>query len=142
MEILTKVIAWCFCGYAIWHLLTNQMKISASNKAAKHKLDSFEASLEKDISAYTVYTNGHPYNWSEYSYEKLCKKVLNSAGWSLVIPWWHEASSFVTKVDESRKMIYFIVGHNDFEWGSLKHYDEWLDSNKKVSKNIAKYKSS
>ena len=125
-----------------WCLLTNQSKISRSNKEVSDKLKNLEAELKDDISKYKIYTTGHPYTWSEVSYEEKFSYIVNSAGWSLYFPWWHKACPFVTKVDENNKFIYIVTEHDNFDWSKLKHYDEWLKSNENVAKNIENYKNS
>ena len=142
MELIFKTVAWLFVIYMFWCLVTNQSKINRSNREALAKLNKLEAEIECDISEYKIYTTGHPYTWSEVTYDKKFDYIINSSGWDLYIPWWHKACSFVTKVDEHNKFIYIVTNREKFDWSKLQHYDQWLESNNEIENNIKKHKDS
>ncbi len=51
-------------------------------------------------------------------------------------------SRYAIKINEHLHTIYYVTQTSTFDFGKLMHYQDWLDSQKQVSKNIAQYKNS
>lgn len=126
--------------FALW----GNKRISESKQAVKEAFATFEKNLRSSVSGYQAYTNNHPYVWGEADYKELYQSILDSARWSLRpnSAWPHRASEFSLRVDEERMAIYVAIGYSDFDWSSLYHYQEWLQSMADVGEAIKKHKES
>ncbi|NQD38295.1 hypothetical protein HPT27_14805 [Permianibacter sp. IMCC34836] len=115
------------------------IKIARWRDLSKMKLSEFESSLQSPLSSYQAYTNNHPYVWGEVDYNQCKDEYLRS------ISLGPNLSTYCPKVSlrviESTKSIYLVAGTDQFDWSSLYHYEEWIESNKEVSERIREYKS-
>ncbi|WP_444918316.1 hypothetical protein [Microbulbifer sp. JMSA003] len=90
--------------------------------------------------SYTFYTDNHPYVWGEIEKEAITGLVRAAATGFRGIP--QDPPIYCYEVDDYNKRFYFIAGQKRFDFKSLKHYQEWLDSQKEVAENIRKYNAS
>jgi hypothetical protein len=126
--------------FAIW----GNKRISESRRSVEERFATFEASLVAEIPKYETFTNDHPYVWDDSNYFEMYEYILGSARWhfSPSHVWPNKATPFSLRVNEERKSIYIAVGSNSFDWSSLYHYDEWLESMADVGKAINEHKGS
>lgn len=89
--------------------------------------------------SYSYFTNNHPYVWGEVDHDELMGLIEMSATGIRRIP--VDPPNFCSRVDEERKRFYFVYHKRDFDFSTLMHYQEWLDSQSKVAENIERYKN-
>ncbi|VUD67645.1 hypothetical protein TDB9533_03907 [Thalassocella blandensis] len=89
---------------------------------------------------YKFYTNGHPYVWDEVSLYDAIKLIELSVTGAHGVP--IDPPVYSIKIDEDKKNIYIVPHKVAYDFSKLKHYQEWLDSQREAAKNIAKYKNS
>ena len=89
---------------------------------------------------YSYFTNNHPYVWGEVSRDELSKLIKFSATGPRGVP--YDPPIYSSKIDQENKKFYFVPHRTKFDFSKLMHYQEWLESQTEVVKNIAKYKNS
>ena len=86
-----------------------------------------------------AFTNSHPYVWVENSIEETRKKIMASCprsryGTAAAL------AKYQLRVNHEQKYIYVALNKNSKDaWPELKIYEEWLESNREVAENIARY---
>jgi hypothetical protein len=100
-----------------------------------HRFEEVKASLLYPFDEYTTYSNNHPYVWGEVDFEQTRRWLFESVNAKNFVP---NRLKFSLKKDDDIRAIYIGVGTESFDWSSLKHYEEWLESNQEVSQNILK----
>jgi hypothetical protein len=107
-------------------------------------LSNIRNSLVAPIEKYTTFTNGHPYTWTEVEFETLVAQVRKyiPSRWSINPPYYPKMTCWF-RVDNENRRIYLVPYLSQFEEAeSLMHYQEWLESEPDVRKNIAEYRRS
>lgn len=112
-----------------------------SSSIENESLKAFEAELQKFIGKdLKVYTNEHPYVWVENSVHEAREKIKNSCpksryGTAAAL------AKYQLRTSEKDNHIFLALNKKSTDpWPDLKLYEEWLNSNRSVVENIAKYK--
>ncbi len=91
-----------------------------------------------------LYSTGHPYTWCEISNDELITKIKENSVSSLsgVGPT-PKPVKFLLNYNKNRHALHIVFTDKiTFDWNSLLHYDEWLESKESLAENISKYKNS
>ena len=141
---IEKIFATIFIGYFLVSLIYS-FRATGMIRDARNKLHleffDFEKELNHKVEEYTCYSTGHPYTWSQVTYAEKVNELMESIHWTRFLPHWTGPATYSIKKDEEKRFIYIVSGEDDYDWTSLLHYEEWLESNKDVALAIRKYKS-
>ena len=114
-------------------------KVKRWREFSKRKISDFESSLQSSLPSYRAFTNNHPYVWGEVDYEswknEYIKSITIGVGGSADCP------ELSIRVIEATRSIYLVSGTEQFDWTSLYHYEEWIESNSQVAERIRRFKS-
>ena len=137
MEIIKIIIVVFTIAIFLFFKFHNQKKGEITISEFKERCG--ECYDEKQ--GYRFYTNGHPYVWVEINYQEFLELMddgiyLKGQHGNKIFP------RFSYDINKDSKQVYVVPLVKDFNFSSLKHYQEWLDSQKQVAENIAKYKNS
>ncbi|WP_461515917.1 hypothetical protein [Porticoccus sp.] len=137
MQLFSLLVGMIPFGVIMFLILKNMEKLLQQRvDGAFKKLHDQLSGIKKNEFLY--YTNGHPYVWVETSLKDIEEEIRNSKYVRGVVP-----ENFSISIDENRKSVYFVhTPRKKFKFDDLHHYDEWIESQKEVAENIAKYKNS
>ena len=130
--------------YLLFIALPNRAKRKYESLAQREIIDVYE-DLKAGVDEYVFFGRGHPYVWTEFSRETAEDIVLRSCE---IISFPGSPFNFY---DESQSHLYarsdlkhiYVVDRGETDSSTdLLHYQEWLDSQKQVGENIARYKGS
>lgn len=98
-------------------------------------LERLHAELDSSIDEYTVFTDGHPYTWTEIEFDELVrnmrKELLTQWGIGGWIPQRKEFSSWY-RIDNAKKRIYIVPFVSSFDDGKLMHYEDYIGQHPKT----------
>lgn len=139
MEYLLVITGLLFSiGFAYWlHNAFDQQieKIAATYYSAL-------ASQYPDLfgQGYRFYTDNHPYVWGEVPEEDFIALVKAAATGAKGVPL--DPPICCYSINTKTQCFYFIPGKDSFDFSRRMHYQEWLDSQADIARNIAHYKNS
>lgn len=108
----------------------------------QQRFDELENGLANELVDYTCFTNNHPYVWGEIDYSAEKASMIEECKWTYAgtTPVPGGDLKFSLKADDSLKALYIAHHSENFDWNSLHHYEEWLESMREVGENIERYK--
>jgi hypothetical protein len=112
---------------------------------ARQNMDTLYTHLEVEPEEYQFFGRGHPYVWTKFPREEAENIVVRSCRIDT-----YPGAPFTLYGDPQQclcvrndlKHIYVVPRGESDTSSDLLHYQEWLDSHKEVSENIARYKES
>jgi hypothetical protein len=135
-SILILLLGIVFSIY-IYRYLSGQ-KDSYRN-LAQSRLDDCIELLGVPVDNVKFYTDGHLYVWVESSLEEVRSYLAASCVGS---PYGQPRESGVLiKSNAEKYRIYLVAENRHHMMDKLMHYQEWIDSNKEVSDQIARHKN-
>jgi hypothetical protein len=112
-------------------------------KNAISDLHEIYSTLKNNINEYSFYSTGHPYVWVDSNKIKMEKQIISTCTRSFPgSDIYYDKAIYSLKIDQNNKSIYYVTDIENFDFNSLMHYQEWLDSQQQVAQNIAKHKNS
>ncbi|MBT8139779.1 MAG: hypothetical protein KJP25_08410 [Gammaproteobacteria bacterium] len=119
-------------------------KIEIIYKKELTKLSDLYPNIFLEDSDTEFYTVGHPYVWVSSNFDEFKELIKRSCyvqpiqGPKLALE--KPVYSFCYKLDANRA--YIVAREGSFDFNSLMHQQQWIESQRDVSENIRKYKDS
>jgi len=144
MEYVTPTLLYVLVVIMIFFMIRAFKYALTAQSDFESILSKLKNSLIAPIEEYTTFTDGHPYTWTEVEFETLVAQVRKyiPSRWSINPPYYPKMTCWFS-VDNENRRIYLVPYVSQFEeTGSLMHYQDWLESEPDVRKNIAEYRRS
>lgn len=98
-----------------------------NKQEAFDKLHGYILANELKAKGLIFYTTGHPYTWSEITYQEVLKRIKNDCWAQFTTAMIPKPSSFLLRANKERNALHIVFNEKEeFDWSSLKYYDEYI----------------